>query len=195
MDGLEFCNHIKSNLATSHIPVILLTALTDRSNKLSGFDHGADIYISKPFDKELLIKQIKNIISHREKLRQKFGQAQLDNQQPQLGGLDNYFLNKINALIESNLTNEEFTVEFLAAEIGLSRSQLHRKLKSMTGSTTTEYIRTVKLKKAAELLKDGKYNIDEASYMSGFSSHSHFSKCFKELYKLSPKDYKAKYAN
>ncbi|MCT4648245.1 MAG: response regulator [Carboxylicivirga sp.] len=195
MDGLEFCNHIKSNLATSHIPVILLTALTDRSNKLSGFDHGADIYISKPFDKELLIKQIKNIISHREKLRQKFGQAQLDNQQPQLGGLDNYFLNKINALIESNLTNEEFTVEFLAAEIGLSRSQLHRKLKSMTGSTTTEYIRTVKLKKAAELLKDGKYNIDEASYMSGFSSQSHFSKCFKELYKLSPKDYKAQYAN
>jgi signal transduction histidine kinase/ligand-binding sensor domain-containing protein/DNA-binding response OmpR family regulator len=193
MDGFELCQQVKSNIETSHIPVILLTALSSIEQKVVGFRKGADAYIPKPFDEDHLFTRIENLILQRDRLKQSFNQKVIKEETLNVGDLDHYFLNRLNKIIEENIQNEEFSVELLASNAGISRSQLHRKLKSLTGSSTTEYMRMIRLKKAAEHLKRNEYNIDEIAYLVGFTSHSYFSKCFKQLYQVSPKEYKAKY--
>lgn len=191
MSGLEFCKKIKTAIHTCHIPIVLLTALSGVENNIAGLNSGADAYITKPFDDNLLIKQVINLIHKNRKIRESFKNKIVKNETPVFkDNIDNYFLNKLNQVIETNMTNESFDVEMLTKEIGISRSQLHRKLKQMTNYSTTEYIRVQKLKKAAQYLKEGNYNVDEISYICGFGSHSYFSKCFKKLYNISPKEYK-----
>lgn len=187
MDGMELCQTIKSDMAISHIPVILLTALSSIEHKLKGVTIGADAYVSKPFQDVFLIAQVNNLLVQRQKLSEHFAKT-LDTQAGSASGLDNYFLSKLNKIIEANLTNEELDVEVFTNEIGISRSHLHRKLKSLTNYSTTEYIRTYRLEKALELMKSGEYNINEISYLVGFNTHTYFSRCFKKHFQKSPKE-------
>ncbi|MBI9063324.1 MAG: response regulator [Marinilabiliaceae bacterium] len=192
MDGFEFCTRVKSDLATSHLPVILLTALSSTDNQITGMQLGADAYISKPFSDDLLISQINNLLTQREKMRQHFGSNIPASLTPEMNGLDNYFLNKLNDIIEENLTTDSFDIEQLTKIIGISRSQLHRKLKNLTNYSTSEYIRVYRLEKAIDLLKTGQYNIDEVAHVVGFNTHSYFTRCFKKQYNQSPKEFLAK---
>ncbi|TKG97118.1 hybrid sensor histidine kinase/response regulator [Puteibacter caeruleilacunae] len=192
MDGFQLCDAIKSNVAISHIPVVLLTALSSDNNKMMGLDKGADAYISKPFEDVYLLKQIENLLKQRANVRRSFKKmfATDGDNKPRLQ--EHSFIQKIDHIIEESYANEAFSVEILAQEIGLHRSQLHRKLKQLTSYTATEYIRLYRLKKGAALLKDGQYNVDEVTFLIGFGSRSYFSKCFKEYYKLSPKLFQQK---
>jgi YesN/AraC family two-component response regulator len=189
MDGFELCQKIKSQMETSHIPVILLTALSSTENTSTGLEKGADAYIAKPFDEHILLSQIQNLLIQRKRLQESYQQKFLSRQPIDMGSLDNYFLNKLNSIIEDNIDNEAFNVNLLAKEMGFSRSQLHRKLKQISKHSTSEYINMVKIKKATALLASKKYNIDEVAYKAGFNSHSYFSKCFKKIHKQTPKEY------
>lgn len=189
MDGFEFCQTIKSQIETSHIPVILLTALSSAENTSTGLEKGADAYISKPFDEQVLLSQIANLLNQRKRLQENYAQRFVSKQTIDLGSLDNYFLNKINSIIEENITNENFTVDLLASEMSLSRSQLHRKLKQVSNHSASEYITMVKIKKATALLATKSYNVDEVAFKVGFNSHSYFSKCFKKIHGQTPKEY------
>ncbi len=189
MDGFEFCQLVKSQIETSHIPLILLTALSSAENTSTGLEKGADAYISKPFDENVLLSQIDNLIEQRKRLRKSFVPKFISNQPIEIGSLDNYFLNKVNAIIEQNIENEDFSVEKLAMELGLSRSQLHRKLKQISNHSTSEYIMMVRMKKATKMLAEKQFTIDEIAYKTGFNSHSYFSKCFKKFMNKTPKEY------
>lgn len=189
MDGFEFCQKIKSQIETSHIPVILLTALSSAANTAAGLEKGADAYISKPFDENVLLSQIKNLLLQRKRLQESYKQKFIAQKPMDIGNLDNYFLNKVNGIIEDNIENESFSVVKLAAEVGLSRSQLHRKLKQISNNTASEYIMMVKIRKATALLASKKYNIDEVAFKAGFNSHSYFTKCFKKIHNQSPSEF------
>lgn len=189
MDGYEFCKIVKSQLETSHVPVILLTALSSNENRILGLDIGADAYFTKPFEDKVLLSQVSNLISQRNRVQQNFKNIFLSDKTFEAGNLDNYFLNKLNKIIDARYTNEEFTVEELSFEIGLSRSQLHRKLVNLTNRSTSEYIRLYRIKKASELLSTNQYQVDEIAYRVGFNSPSYFSTCFKNVYNLSPKEF------
>ncbi len=189
MDGFEFCQTIKSQIETSHIPVILLTALSSNENTSTGLEKGADAYLSKPFDENVLLAQIKNLLTQRKRLQDNYAKKFMTTQPMDIGSLDNYFLNKINMVIEKNMTNENLSVDMLAVEIGLSRSQLFRKIKQITNQSTSEYINMVKIKKATTLIASQNYTIDEVSFQTGFNSHSYFTKCFKKIHGQTPKEY------
>uniref|UniRef100_UPI003216D622 two-component regulator propeller domain-containing protein n=1 Tax=uncultured Draconibacterium sp. TaxID=1573823 RepID=UPI003216D622 len=192
MDGYEFCTAVKSNIVTSHIPVILLTALSSVNNKMIGIKKGADAYISKPFEDELLILQIKNLLLQREKLREIYTPKVFSTPSTELEGIDNFFLKKLNGIIEDNIKTEEFNIDQLVQQFGISRSQLHRKLKSLTGYSTTEYVRIYRLEKAVALMKRDEYNLDEIAFLVGFNTHAYFTRCFKNHYKMSPREYQKK---
>jgi signal transduction histidine kinase/ligand-binding sensor domain-containing protein/DNA-binding response OmpR family regulator len=189
MDGFEFCQTIKSKVETSHIPVILLTALSSVSNTVIGLAKGADAYISKPFDESVLLSQVRNLLLQRKRLQESYTMTFMAKQPINVAGLDNYFLNKVNTVIEDNIENENFSVEIMAQEIGLSRSQLNRKLKQISNYTSSEYILMVKIRKATALLASKGYTIDEVAYRSGFNSHSYFTRCFKKIHNQSPKEF------
>ena len=137
----------------------------------------------------MLLSQVSNLLSQRNRVQQNFKNVFLEDKTFEAGNLDNYFLNKLNIIIEARYANEEFTVEELSTEIGLSRSQLHRKLVNLTNHSTTEYIRLYRIKKASELLLSNQYQVDEIAYRVGFNSPSYFSTCFKNVYDVSPKEY------
>lgn len=191
MDGFEFCAKIKSDMATSHLPIILLTALSSTDNRVNGMKLGADAYISKPFSDELLLVQIENLLTQRHNLRKHFDNHISVGETVEMNGVDSYFLKNLNAIIARNLNNEAFDIEMLTKEIGISRSQLHRKLNALTNYSTSEYIRVYRLGEAVKLLKTGQYNIDEVGHMVGFNTHSYFSRCFKQHFNQSPKQYLA----
>ncbi|WP_282035733.1 hybrid sensor histidine kinase/response regulator transcription factor [Saccharicrinis aurantiacus] len=189
MDGFELCKTIKSQIETSHIPVILLTALSSNENTSLGLEHGADAYLSKPFDEKLLFSQVKNLLLQRIRLQKSYVKNFIAHKPIEVGEVDNYFLKKVNTIIEENITNEQFSVELLAEKIGISRSQLHRKMKQMTNMTNSDYIMMVRIRKASELLSKREHTIDEVAFMTGFNSHSYFSKCFKKIHSITPKEF------
>lgn len=189
MDGFEFCNILKSQIETSHIPIILLTALSSAENTITGLSNGADAYIAKPFDENLLLSQIDNLLEQRKRLRKTFVPKFISNQPVEMGSLDNYFLNKVNVIIEQNIENENFSVEKLAAELGFSRSQLHRKLKQISNYSSSEYIMIVRMKKATNMLATKQFTIDEVAFKTGFNSHSYFTRCFKKFMNKTPKEF------
>lgn len=191
-DGFELCNKIKSEIEISHIPVVLLTALSSENNQINGLSTGADDYIVKPFNNNILISRIGNLLKQREDLKHSFEYRFINNNGElffQENNPENYFLKKITDIIESNLTNTELGVESLSRDIGMSRGNLHRKLKKLTNYGPNEYIRMIKLKKAADLLKSGDYNIEEIVFKLGFNSSSYFIKCFKSMYDETPKQF------
>lgn len=190
LNGIELCKAIKSDLKTSHIPVILLTVLNSMNNQLEGLEIGADDYITKPFNLNLLKARIYNLIETRKKLIRKF----IEDIKPDANHLtqnpnDEKFLKRAFDIIEKNLSNTEFTAEDFADQIGMSRSNLHIKLKALTNLSATEFIRLYRLKKAAELLTTHAYNISEVSYMVGFNSISYFNRCFKQQFGVTPSEF------
>lgn len=190
IDGLELCRFVKTNTLYSHIPVVLLTAITDIKFKIEGLEHGADAYLEKPFAVEHLEAQIINLIENREKLKANFISSPMTSIKT-IGRnkADEAFLHDITNIIEANITKVEFSVDELAQEIGMSRSNLYRKVKGLSGLTPNDFIRLVKLKKAVKLMNDGEKRINEICYMVGFNTASYFAKCFKQQFGILPKDF------
>ena len=189
-DGLELCNEIKSNLETCHIPIILLTAKTTLNNKIEGLNSGADAYIEKPFAMPHLLVQIKNLLESRMKLRQNFANSPYiaTNSMAQ-NKADEDFLNKLTEVIRQNLDDDTFNIDDLAREVNMSRTSLHRKIKVITEMTPGDFIRIIRLKKAAELLLEGEYRINEICMIVGIRSLSYFSKSFQKQFGVLPKDF------
>lgn len=190
MDGIMLCREVKSKLEYSHIPFVLLTAKSNLNSKIEGMEMGADVYIEKPFSLEYLTLQIKNLLNYRDTIRINF--ASSPNSIPATIAhtkADEVFLNQANACIISNITNEMFGVNELAELLNMSQSSLLRKFKGIAKMTPNEYIRLVRLKKAAEILNLGMHSISEVSALVGFNSPSYFSKCFQKQFGELPKDY------
>jgi signal transduction histidine kinase/ligand-binding sensor domain-containing protein/DNA-binding response OmpR family regulator len=190
IDGIEMCKRIKFDEKTSHIPIILLTAKTADKTKIEGFCGGADLYLIKPFKVKVVLASINNILLQRKRLREKYEQKFIsDSTVPTNNEFDDRFAKKMNEIIENNISNFEFNSDQLASELAVSRTGLYRKIKALTGQSASIYIRNIRLKKAASLLKEKKLPVTEVAYLTGFSQLSYFTKCFKELYTKSPSDF------
>lgn len=190
MDGFELCYKVKNNVATSHIPVILLTAKNMPESELSGLDAGADDYIKKPFNPILLVARIRRLLESRKKLKEYYGKkVTLQPTNVEITPFDEKFLQKAMTYIEANLLNPELTTESLGYELGMSHSRLYRKLKALTGLTIQEFIRSIRIKRAAQLLETGEYNVSEAAVQTGFSEMKYFRNYFKEQFGCLPSEY------
>lgn len=194
MDGITMTMKIREDEKTSHIPVILLTARDDHATKVKGFETGAEQYLVKPFEIQELIARINSLLSFNERLKKKY--AQLITLAPEdvvIENRDAAFLTRLVKIVEENITNESLTVESLQKEIGMSRMQLHRKLKALTNQSANDFIRSIRLKRAAQILQQPGVQISEAAYQSGFNHMSYFSKCFKEQFGVLPSEYAKNY--
>jgi signal transduction histidine kinase/ligand-binding sensor domain-containing protein/DNA-binding response OmpR family regulator len=190
IDGIELCQMTKNDIRTSHIPFILLTALDTVRDRISGLHSGADAYIAKPFNDELLIVQINNLLESRRSLRESFGSDQLSWEDKFSSlDLDKKLIVKAIKVVEANMTDVDFSVENMASHLNLSRTHLHRKLKSLTNQSATEFIRSVRLKHAVKLIQEGNHKINEIGYAVGFNSHNYFTKSFKKQFGKSPSDF------
>jgi len=192
MDGYEMTRRLRQDERTSHIPIILLTAKSDKDSKLQGLGLGADDYLIKPFDSDELLARIKNLIETRKMLQEKFGSGTEVLQKPAkatISYLDEQFLNRVMMVIEEHLSEEEFSIEEFGKDVGMSRSQIHRKLKALTGKSTSLYLRTVRLAKAKQMIEQKKGNISDICYAVGFSSPAYFSRCFKEEFGYAPSEH------
>jgi signal transduction histidine kinase/DNA-binding response OmpR family regulator len=195
MDGYELTKKIKINEKTNHIPVILLTAKAATEDKLVGLETGADDYLIKPFNEKELTVRVRNLIKIREQMREKYlAQSLVKPGSVVVPSSQKVFLDKLTSIVHKNISNETFSVEVLCREIGMSRTQLHRKIKSVTNQSTTEFIRNYRLQLAAELLKQDGGNIAEISNQVGFGSQAYFTKLFQELYSLTPLEYKKQHS-
>lgn len=193
MDGIELCRKLKSDIRTSHIPVILLTARTTLTFKYEGLETGADEYITKPFSAQFLMLRVKNLIKQREILRSHFQRsAILTTENITVTSVDERLLKKAVDFINKNIENTSISVDHLSNELGLSRGHFYRKIKALTNLTAVDFIRSVRLKKAAMLLKQGKLNIKEVQVMVGFEHADYFRKCFKTQFGMTPTEYSAK---
>lgn len=196
MNGIDLCKAVRNNQLTSHIPFILLTAKTDTEAKITSMNCGADAYIEKPFSLQYLEACIKNLLELRLQLRQKFSQMPtVSINSIAANQNDKVFLEKMNHLIEENLNNEELSVDFLAEKLCISRSGLFVKIKGLANTTPNEMIQIIRLKKAASLLLENQYRINEVSYMVGFNNPSYFSKCFQKQFGMKPGEYIASHAH
>lgn len=197
MNGYELCKRIKSDIVFSHIPVILLTALSDDKQRMYGIASGADEFIQKPFNIEEVKLRIVRLLEERARLRNAFAQ---ELQSPAVSGLktdkaesmDELFMRKFMALIEESYPDSNFSIEKASEMLGLSRVHLYRKVKELTGVTPTDFLRNYRLKQAAALLRQKDCNVNEAAYATGFSSPPYFSKCFKAVYNITPTEYQEK---
>lgn len=204
MDGITLCEHLKNDLATSHIPVILLTAKNDEDSIMRGYEAGAEAYVAKPFDPQILELRVKNILRARSKFLKSIiestgatapvfsvpagGEAAEDT--PTFNTFDKDFITRINALVEANLDNSEFAIADITREFGISRSLLHIKMKSFFNTSMSDFIRTKRLAAACRLLKEG-YNVSETAYRTGYSDPNYFTKVFKKEFGLTPTEYLA----
>ena len=190
MNGYEVTRKLKNEFSTSHIPIILLTAMGTTENKLEGVESGADAYVTKPFSLKLLLARMVQLIDQREKLREKYvNDPSIERPAIYTSDKDKQFLDKLQAIIEQELGNSEFTMEDFAARMKLGRTVFSKKVRGLTGHTPNEYFRIIRLKKAAELLLEGNYNVSEVSYKVGISDPLYFSRCFKTHYGVSPSVY------
>ncbi len=191
MDGWECCRRLKEDWQTSHIPVMLLTACALEEQRIEGFECGADAYLSKPFSPDLFRTRLRNLIANRRRLKAFFADS-TQMAKADVSELDKGFTERFRALIEQRLGESDLSVEDLAADMGLGRSQLYRKVKSLTGYSPVELIRVARLKKAAELLSRTDKGVGEVAYEVGFSSPGYLTKCFREYFGVSPSDYAKK---
>ena len=203
MNGLQFCQHIKSDFITSHIPVILLTARAMDNHQIEGFESGADAYITKPFSAELLLARIDNLLKSRRQLKNLWGAetpatqpaAPTDNlskpepaPEPNGGNIDDTFIERFKNVVEQNLADSDLSVEVIGQQLGLSRVQLYRKVKALTGTTPVDWLRKARLAKAKQILLASDLTVSEIAYKVGFTSPSYFTKCFKDEYGVVPGD-------
>lgn len=190
MNGTDMCRRIKENIETSHIPIILLTAWSTDEGRAAGYKAGADAYIAKPFDMEVLLARISNLLEKQEKRQRDFSHSiSLDPKMVTDSSPDEDFLKEVIACIEKNIDNSEYTIDSLSTDVVMSRMSLYRKMKSLTGQTPADFIRTVRLKTAAKLLKEEKCTVSEACYRTGFASPQNFAKHFKEMFGVLPSQY------
>lgn len=188
MDGLECCRKLKTELQTSHIPVMLLTACSLDEQRIAGFECGADSYIAKPFNSKLLLARLRNLIANHHRLQQFFGDKTTLSKEP-VSEIDKGFADRFRRLIEENMSDSELSVEELGSKMGMSRVQLYRKIKALTNYSPVELLRIARLKKAASLLASSEKTISEITYEVGFTSPSYFTKCYKEYFGESPTDF------
>ena len=191
MDGLEFTEQLKTNTATSHIPVIMLTAKNLEEHRAEGYEHGADSYITKPFNSKVLLARIENLLRQRQLLKHLYQgsqEAEKEISESHLEDRDKQFLKQLQTIIQQNLSDSEFGVEDMGQQIGLSRVQLYRKVKAMAGSSVVDLLRKARLAKAKRLLETRSMSVSEVAYEVGFSAPSYFTKCFKEEYGMLPGD-------
>ena len=197
MNGLEFCQRIKSGIATSHIPVILLTARALSQHQVEGYESGADAYITKPFSPEVLLARITNLLHSRYQLKNLFtatnetkdvGQPTDSAETTSSETKENTFIQKFRQFVEENMSDSGLNVETIGAELGLSRVQLYRKVKALTGVSPVELVRTVRLQHGRELLQTTDKTVSEIAYEVGFSAPSYFTKCFKDEFGVSPSE-------
>lgn len=192
MDGIELCKEVKANVATSHIPVILLTAKDTLQDKTEGYNVGADSYITKPFSASLLKSRVANLIEARKKTASLIASSTSIKQsiiKDSLNKIDKEFMERITNIVEENLMDEKIDIPSIAQELSMSYSSLYRKIKALTGMSTGEFIRKLRIRKAEQLLLSGRYNISEIAHQVGLNSVSYFRECFKEEYGMSPSEY------
>jgi len=201
-DGLTMTRQLRKDMNTSHIPIILLTAKVMIENKLEGLETGADDYITKPFSASYLKARVENLLLQRIKLRNLFAADLLNlnenEKQITVTGItqnDKAFLSKVTELIEKNMDNGEFIVEDLVKEFAMSRTVFFKKLKVLTGLSPVEFIRTMRIRRAAQLIETTDYSMTQISFMVGINGSRYFSRCFKQMYGLSPTEYKEKMKN
>ena len=194
MDGMEFCGKIKSNWQTSHIPVILLTARASAESRIEGLETGADDYLVKPFDSRELLTRAANLIEQRKRLKERYlNESDSITDKGGLNKADKEFLEKTIGIIEQNISRTDFSTELLSKELYVSRTQLHRKLLSISGMAPGEFVRTIKLKRAAELLKEGQLSVTQVAYEIGFSSPAQFSRAFAKHFNCPPSEFASRY--
>ena len=188
-DGFEVCKTLKNDQRTSHIPIVLLTAKATDQDRLDGLRHGADAYLTKPFNKAELFIRLEKLITLRKSLIQKYSDSSYKSLQIETtNDLEVQFLNKVVSCIEKNIENSNFKVIYLARELGLSESQLYRKVKALTNTSTAVFIRSVRLQKAKQLLQNKEFNVAEVSYKVGFTDPSYFSRVFKDEFDCTPSE-------
>jgi DNA-binding response OmpR family regulator len=189
MDGYELCQNLKTQFKTSHIPIILLTAKASESSKVTGFETGADDYIIKPFNMKILLTRIKNLIDLRRQLQEKFQRQML--MQPveiEVSSIDQKFLQQLQKIIEKNISDEDLNVESLSEKMDISRVTLNKKIQALTGETAVEFIRSYRLKRGMQLLKENFGTVLDVALEVGFSNPSYFARCFKEKFHRLPSD-------
>ncbi|GAA4954426.1 two-component regulator propeller domain-containing protein [Algibacter agarivorans] len=190
MDGITLCSEVKTNILTSHIPVILLTARTMVENIMEGFEMGADDYLVKPFNEDVLKVRIKNLLASRKHLREKYiNEILLSPKEMAFTSPDQEFLTKLNGIIEAQIDNSEFSIEELAAEMAMSHSNLYKKIKALTAMTTVAFVRDFRLKRAAQLLKQGNMSVIDVCFKVGYTDRRHFSQEFKKKFSITPSAY------
>ncbi|MBP1640483.1 MAG: tmoS 24 [Bacteroidetes bacterium] len=196
MDGNELCRKIKSNSNTNHIPIILLSSMTKDENIIEGLDSGADIYLTKPFNLDILKRNIAQVIGTRQTIKKKYSQPiDYDYEHLKINSADKRLLGKTIEVIKMNIEDSDFSVEKLSAEVGLSRVHLNRKLKELINTSPSEMIRSIRLKQAAFLLLNNEVNISEVAYKVGFSSHSYFTNSFHDFFGMKPSEFIERYKN
>ena len=194
MSGIELCKKVKTDERTAHIPVVLLTAKSSEESQLVGLEEGADDYVLKPFNLELLLMRIRNILKSRELLKRRFSnQIDISPNDITATNVDQKFVKKVLDFVDANISNPDFSVETLSDEIGMSRSNLYRKLNAITGKTPTEFIRIMKLKRACQLLLKTDLNVSQVAFEIGFNDQTHFRELFKKEYGCLPSEYAQKY--
>lgn len=190
MNGIEFCLNLKTDERTSHIPVIMLTGKSSVEDRLKGLETGADAYLTKPFNIKELQLRVQKLIEQRQKLRKRFtNNLNIEPKDIAVTSVDEKFISRAMEIIERNISNSEFEVRQFQEEMYMSRMQLFRKTKALTNQTPGEFIRTIRLKRAASLMKKNFGNIAQITFEVGFNNPSYFAKCFKELYGVLPSDY------
>lgn len=191
MDGITLCRRLKSNPSTNHIPVVLLTALSSDEDRAQGIDTGADAYLEKPFNADMLTKIIYNLLGNRERIKIKYSpMGNINTKNKVFTSADEALMNKVLDIIEKRISDPVFNAEALSKEVGMSRVHLFRRLKKITGQAPSEFIRRIRLQEAAHLISGHKGSIKEIAFEVGFNSISHFSQCFHEFYGVKPSEYK-----
>lgn len=190
VDGIELCRRVKTNVQTSHIPVILLTARTADDIKINSYEVGADSYMSKPFNFDMLMVRIEKLIEQQEKRKQEFSKnIEVNPSLITITSVDEELIQRALEYIEKNMDNTEYAVEELSRDLGMTRMNLYRKLQSITGNTPSDFIKSIRLKRAAQLLQGSRLTMAEVADRVGFSSASYFTKCFKEMFGVTPTQY------
>ena len=190
MDGIELCRLLKNDEDTSHIPIILLTAKGSEAAQVEGLKTGADDYIVKPFSQAVLQARLTNLLESRRRLQEHF-QKEPSTSLPQITSnpVDEKFLRRAVKTVEANMADYDYAMESFSSHMHMSRSTLYRKIKAVTGQSPSVFIRTIRLKHAAELLKTGQYNVSEVAYQVGFMEMTYFGRCFKKQFQCTPSEY------
>lgn len=194
LDGITLCKRLKSNIITSHIPILLLTAKTSDANVIEGIQAGADDYLQKPFDEAFLLAKVESVLKNRERLKSASAVNEELDAKGYSDSIESAFLEKVYEMIQENVINPDFSIEYLTEDLGMSKSQLYRKLKSLTGMSAKELLIHMRLQKAELLLKSSNLNVSEVAYKTGFSTPSYFTRLFHRTYEMSPTEYRQRHA-